>query len=47
MREGGGGGGGLTSSRILQILDQDCLARAEDSFVTDLDSETEASDWRN
>jgi hypothetical protein len=38
---------GLTSSRILQIINQDCLARAEDSFVTDLDSETEASDRRN
>jgi hypothetical protein len=39
--------GNLTSSRMLQILDQDCLTRAEDFFVTDLDSEAEVSDWRN
>jgi hypothetical protein len=46
-REGGRERGeGLTSSRILQIVNKDCLVRAEDSFVANHDPETEASDWR-
>jgi hypothetical protein len=42
-RGGGRGGQGMTSSWILQIVNKDCLARAEDCSVTDLDSETEAN----
>ena len=33
----------LTSFGISQIVNKDCLPRAEDSFITDVDTETEES----